>query len=147
MSLRTRLVIGLSGLVAASAAFGFGFASQANASKPNDSRVFELRTYVTHPGKLDALNKRFREHTTALFKKHGMENIGYWTPQEEKDGKADTLVYIIAHASRDAAKASWAAFQADPEWIKARDESEQDGKIVAKVTSVFLDPTDYSAIK
>lgn len=147
MSLRIRLALGLSGLVACSAAFGLAFASSAAASKPADNRVFELRTYVTHPGRLDALNKRFREHTTELFKKHGMENIGYWTPQEEKDGKADTLVYILAHKNRDAAKASWAAFQADPEWIKARDESEKDGKIVSKVTSVFLDPTDYSAIK
>ena len=147
MTFRTRLALGLSGLIASSAAFGLAFAATASASKPVDSRVFELRTYVTHPGRLDALNKRFREHTTELFKKHGMENVGYWTPQEEKDGKKDTLVYILAHKSRDAAKASWAAFSADPDWAKARDASEKDGKIVAKVTSVFLDPTDYSAIK
>jgi hypothetical protein len=147
MSLRIRRALGLTGLIASSAAFGIALASTVLASRPADNRVFELRTYVTHPGRLDALNKRFRDHTTALFKKHGMENIGYWTPQEEKDGKADTLVYIVAHKSRDAAKASWAAFQADPEWVKARDESEKDGKIVSKVTSVFLDPTDYSAIK
>ena len=143
MSNRTRLVLGLSGLIAAAA-----FATSATAArKTADNRVFELRTYVTHPGRLDALNKRFRDHTTALFKKHGMENIGYWTPHEEKDGKADTLVYMLAHSSREAAKKSWAAFGADPDWIKARDASEKDGKIVMKVTSVFMDPTDYSAIK
>lgn len=123
------------------------FASSAMASKAPKSRVFEMRTYVALPGRLDALNKRFRDHTTALFEKHGMVNIGYWVPQDEKDGKENTLVYLLAHSSRDAAKASWAAFQADPEWVKARDASEKDGKIVAKVTSVFLDPTDYSAIK
>jgi uncharacterized protein (DUF1330 family) len=121
------------------------FALGADAPKPQ--RVFELRTYHTHPGRLDALNKRFREHTNRLFQKHGMELIGYWTPQDEAKGKADTLVYILAFPSREAAAASWKAFQADPEWHAARDASEQDGKIVAKVESVFLDPTDYSALK
>jgi hypothetical protein len=107
------------------------------------TRVFEMRTYYTHPGRLDALNKRFREHTNTLFVKHGMDLIGYWTPQ----GKEDTLVYILAFPSREAAAASWKAFSNDPDWKKAAAESEKDGKIVAKVESVFLDPTDYSPIK
>ena len=107
------------------------------------NRVFEMRTYYTHPGRLDALNKRFREHTNTLFVKHGMDLIGYWTPQ----GKEDTLVYILAFPSREAAAASWKAFSNDPDWKKAAAESEKDGKIVAKVESVFLDPTDYSPIK
>ena len=106
-----------------------------------------MRTYHTHPGRLDALNARFRDHTCRLFQKHGMELIGFWTPQDEKDGKADKLVYILAFPSREAAEASWKAFRADPEWKKAQAESEKDGKIVKKVESVFLDPTDYSAIK
>ena len=112
-----------------------------SASPP--TRVFELRTYYTHEGRLDALNKRFRDHTCRLFQKHGIELIGFWTPQEEKD----KLVYLIAFPSREAAKASWEAFRNDPEWQKAAKESEQDGKIVKKVESVYLDPTDYSAIK
>jgi hypothetical protein len=111
------------------------------------NRVFELRTYYTHDGRLDALNKRFRDHTCRLFQKHGMELIGFWTPQDEKDGKGGKLVYLLAFPSREAASASWKAFQADPEWQKARKESEADGPIVKKVESVFLDPTDYSAIK
>lgn len=110
-------------------------------------RVFEIRTYYTHEGRLPALNKRFSEHTCDLFKKHGMELIGFWTPIDEKDGKNDKLVYILAYPSREAAARSWKAFQADPDWIKARDASEQDGKIVKKVESVYLNPTDYSAIK
>ena len=115
---------------------------------PNSGpRVFELRTYYTHPGKLDALNARFRDHTCGLFKKHGMGLVGFWTPIDEKDGKADKLVYLLAYPSRDAAKASWKAFQDDPEWKKARAESEKAGPIVKKVESVYLDPTDYSAIK
>lgn len=109
-------------------------------------RVFELRTYTTEEGKLDALNARFRNHTIKLFEKHGMANIGYWVPQDEPRSK-NTLVYIVSHASRDAAKKSWDAFRADPDWVKARDESEKSGKIVAKVESVFLSPTDYSKIK
>lgn len=118
-------------------------ARAADAPKASANRVFELRTYYTHPGRLDALNKRFREHTCRIFQKHGMELIGFWTPQDKKD----TLIYVLAFPSRDAAKEAWAKFGKDPEWIKARDESEKDGKIVQKVESVFMDPTDYSAIK
>jgi hypothetical protein len=116
-------------------------------STSSEQRVFELRTYTTYPGKLDDLNKRFRDHTTRIFKKHGMEIVGFWTPQDEKDGKEGKLVYLLAFPSREAAKASWEAFRADPEWQKARAESEKDGKIVEKVESIFLDPVDYSPIK
>lgn len=125
----------------------FATATEAPKAAAAGPRVFEMRTYHTHPGRLDALNKRFREHTCKLFEKHGMELIGFWTPQDAAQGKADTLVYILAYPSREAAKASWKAFQEDPEWKKAREESEKDGKIVSKVESVYLDPTDYSAIK
>jgi hypothetical protein len=107
------------------------------------NRIFEMRTYITHPGRLDALNARFRDHTNKLFVKHGMELVGYWTPQ----GKENTLIYILAYPSREAREASWKAFQADPDWKAAREASEKDGKIVDKVESVFLDPTDYSPIK
>lgn len=109
-------------------------------------RVFEIRTYTTHEGKLDALNARFRDHTTKLFEKHGMQNIGYWTPVDGPQSK-NTLVYVIAHKSREAADKSWAAFRADPDWVKVRKASEANGPIVAKVESVFLDATDYSPIK
>ena len=111
------------------------------------NRVFEMRTYVANPGKFEALQSRFRDHTCALFKKHGMENVGYFVPQDEKDGKDGTLVYIIAFPSREAAKKAWDDFRADPEWRKVAAESEKDGKLVKDVKSVFLDPTDYSPIK
>lgn len=116
-------------------------------SSPGKDRVFEMRTYYTHEGRLPALNKRFREHTCDLFKKHGIELIGFWTPIDESDGKNDKLVYLLAYPSKAAATDSWKAFQSDPEWIKARDASETDGKIVKKVESVYLNPTDYSLIK
>lgn len=110
------------------------------------TRVFEIRTYTTEPGRLDALNARFRDHTTKLFEKHGMTNVGYWVPLDEPRSK-DTLIYVLAHQSRDAAKASWDAFNKDPEWQKVRTESEADGKIVSKVERVFVSPTDYSPMK
>jgi len=106
-------------------------------------RVFELRTYTTNEGKLDALQARFRDHTMRIFKKHGMTNVGYWVPQD----KPNTLIYIISHASREAAKQNWDGFRNDPEWQKVAKESEANGKIVAKVESVYMDATDYSPMK
>ena len=109
-------------------------------------RVFEIRTYTTHEGKLDDLHRRFRDHTMRLFEKHGMTNVGYWVPQDGP-AKDNTLVYVISHASREQAKANWAAFVADPEWKKISEESQRDGKIVERIESVFMDATDYSPIK
>jgi len=109
-------------------------------------KVFEIRTYHTFPGRLDALHKRFREHTTRLFEKHGMTNVGYWVPQDSP-ARETTLIYVISHASREAAKASWAAFIADPEWKKVADASQVDGKIIERIESVYMDATDYSPIK
>ncbi len=114
------------------------------ASSKASNQVYELRTYHTNDGKLDALNKRFREHTNALFQKHGMTAIGYWTPMDEKDGKGGTLIYLLAFPSREAAQASWDAFRKDPEWQTVKAESEKDGPLVKKVESLFLEPTDYS---
>jgi len=111
------------------------------------NRVFELRTYTTNEGKLPALQARFRDHTTKMFTKHGMTNIGYWTPQDPPLSQ-NTLIYVIAHPSREAAKKNWAAFQADPEWQKVAAASQVDGRILSKAPdSVFMDPTDYSLIK
>ena len=110
-------------------------------------RLFELRTYSTLPGRLPNLLVRFRDHTTALFEKHGMTNVGYWVPAEGQEGAGNTLIYMLAHASPEAAKKSWDGFRADPEWVKARTESEKDGKIVDKVVSVMMQPTDFSKMK
>src|SRR5438105_9191090 len=124
----------LIGLIAFAAGYSTG--QESSASK----RVYELRTYTTLPGRLPALNKRFAEHTLKLFEKHGMRNEMYWTPMDE-DNK---LIYVVSHDSREAADKSWKAFQADADWIKARDASEADGKIVAKVDRVYMKATDYS---
>jgi len=111
------------------------------------NRVFELRTYTCNEGKLEALKARFRDHTIALFKRHGIESIGYWVPQDPEKSKT-TLIYIIAHPSREAATKNWDAFRADPEWKKVAADSEANGKILAKPPeSVFMDPTDFSKLK
>jgi hypothetical protein len=111
------------------------------------ARVFEMRTYTTNEGKLPALNTRFRDHTLKFFTKYNMTNIGYWTPQEGPLAQ-NTLIYIVAHQSREAAKTNWASFVADPDWVKVRNESQVGGTILSKPPeSVFLVPTDYSPIK
>ena len=110
------------------------------------NRFFEMRIYTTHPGKLEALHSRFRDHTNRLFKKHGMELVGYWTPAEGDEAK-NTLVYMLAYPDHESRDKSWAAFRDDPEWKKAFKESHKDGPIVSKVESRFLTPTDYSPIK
>jgi hypothetical protein len=109
-------------------------------------RVFELRTYTCYDGKLPDLLARFRNHTMRIFKKHNMTNIGYWVPQDSPASQ-NTLIYILAHPSREAAKKNWDAFRSDPEWQKVQKESEANGKIVSKVESVFMDPTDFSPLK
>jgi hypothetical protein len=106
-----------------------------------DTRLYELRVYTAHPGKLDALNARFRDHTLKLFEKHGMTNIGYWTPVPNPENK---LYYVLAHKDRAARDASFKSFGADPEWKKAAAESEKNGRLVAKVETHFLTATDYS---
>jgi hypothetical protein len=132
-------------LLAAGFALGALYStSVAQAQSPN--KVFELRTYTAPEGKLPDLNARFRNHTMRIFQKHGMTNVGYWVPQDAP-AKDNTLIYIISHASRDAAKKSWADFAADPEWKKVSAESQVNGRIVAGVVSVFMDATDYSPIK
>jgi hypothetical protein len=109
-------------------------------------RVYELRTYTCNEGKLEALKARFRDHTIAIFKRHNMESIGYWVPQDPERSK-NTLIYIIAHASREAAAKNWADFGADPEWQKVQKDSEAAGRIVQKTESVYLSPTDFSQLK
>jgi hypothetical protein len=132
-------------LLATAAVVGYGVMKTTPAEAAS-TRVYELRTYHCNEGKLDALNARFRDHTITIFKKHGMKSVGYWIPQDGPE-HANELIYIISHESRDAAKKNWDDFRADPEWQKVQKESEANGKLVAKVDSVFMDPTNYSMMK
>ncbi len=122
-------------------------AQPAPAAPAGNERVFELRTYYAAPGKLDALNARFRDHTVALFKKHGMEVVGFWEPVDKEAGAGEKLVYILAHPSRTAAAAAWKAFREDPEWVKVKADSAKDGVLPATIESVLLAGSDYSPLK
>ena len=107
--------------------------------------VYELRVYTVHPGKMPDMLARFKNHTRAIFERHGMENVGYWVLVEPKDN--DKLYYILKHKSRAAATDSWKAFSADPEWNKVRTESEAKGAIVKGVEATFMAATEFSALK
>jgi len=119
-----------------------GFGSWAHADEP----VYELRIYKCNPGKLDALQARFRDHTLGFFEKHGIKNVAYWTPANGAD-QHDTLIYLLEHASPEAAKASWEAFRADEDWKKVAADSQKDGPILLKeggIKSISMKKTDYS---
>lgn len=123
-----------------------GLLSSPSMAEEKPTRFFEMRTYTTNPGKLDALHARFRDHTNRIFKKHGMQLVGYWTPTDE-NLKDNTLVYILAYPNLAAREKAWTGFRNDPDWKKASKESRKDGPIVKKVDSKYLTPTDYSPIK
>lgn len=112
-----------------------------------ESHVFELRTYTATSGKLEDLHTRFRDHTVELFSKHGMEHVGYWQPVDADKGAGNTLIYILAHDSQEAGQQSFDAFREDPDWVKAKAASEEDGSLTTNVESVYMVPTDYSPIK
>ena len=112
----------------------------------SSDRVFELRTYTTPGGKLDDLQTRFRDHTLRIFENHGMKNVGYWVPTDAPLSE-NTLIYMLAHESRAAAKQSWDDFRSDPEWQMAYKESERDGRLASNVVSVFMEATDFSPMK
>jgi hypothetical protein len=139
-------------LIGISAATTFAADTDTNAialspSIAKDSRCFELRTYHAAPGKLEPLLARFRDHTLALFKKHGMEVVGFWVPTDADKGAGNTLVYLLAHKNREDAAKSWDAFRNDPEWKQVVKESEANGKLTIKTESVFLAATDFSPLK
>jgi len=113
---------------------------------PETDQVFELRTYTAAEGKFDDLLARFRDHTLRIFEKHGMTNVGYWTPQDEPLS-ANTLIYVLAHPSREEAEQSWRDFSSDPEWQSVAEESQRDGRLIVGLERVFLDPTDFSPMR
>ncbi len=118
------------------------FCQTANpAAEQTDTRCYELRIYTCHKGKLNDLQRRFRNHTTKLFEKHGMTNIGYWTPLDNPDEK---LYYVLAYPNREAREAAWAGFMADSIWQQVWKASEVEGAIISKIESIFLKTTDFS---
>jgi NIPSNAP protein len=127
-------------------AFAIATATRAQSGRATADRVFELRVYQTLPGRLPALESNFRDHNVAYLKKHGIESVGYWTPQDSP-ASANTLIFIVAHDSREAAEQHWNEFRSDPEWKKLAQASLASGEIVEKIDSTFLTPTDFSPMK
>ncbi len=115
-------------------------------SSAQSGKLYELRIYTSTPGNLDNLNARFRDHTLRIFEKHGMENIGYWTPTSEEE-RDNTLVYIIAHDNQEAADASWGAFIQDPEWAEVAEASNANGQILGGIERKFMVATDFSPMQ
>jgi hypothetical protein len=110
------------------------------------NRVYELRIYHTLPGRLPVLVKRFKDDTRRIFDRHGITSVGYWVPADAPANE-NTLIYIVSHPSREAAAKDWKEFAADPEWQKVAKASEADGKIVEKIDSTYMNPTDFSDLK
>ena len=115
--------------------------SQLSFAQKADERYFELRVYYCNPGKLDALITRFRDHAVPLFKKHGINGLGYWVPTNNPD---NAFYYLMAYPNKEARDASWKAFGSDPQWQEAAKKSEENGKIISKATIHFLKATDYT---
>lgn len=109
------------------------------------NRVLEIRTYTAHPGRLGALVNRMGHGENKIFAKVGMPPVGFFVANEAPKSE-DTFVYILAHESREGAKANWDKFRNDPEWKDLRAKSEADGPIVAKVESIFVNPLDFSPL-
>jgi hypothetical protein len=123
-------------------AMTLGVLVAATSSAQTDARVFELRTYTASPEKLDELHTRFRDHTIRLLEKHGATNVGYWVPADNADGK---IVFLLSYPSQAARDRTWSNLVADPEWLRAKRTSErQEGKLVERIESTFLTPTEYS---
>jgi hypothetical protein len=136
----------LVGFVVGAVSLAVFAAEPAKGEKKVETRFFEMRTYYAAPGKMEALHARFRDHTCKLFEKNGITIIGFWSPADAAEADK-SMVYILAYPSKEAREKSWKAFQEDPEWKAAKEASEKDGKLVDRVVSVFLNPTDYSPIK
>jgi len=133
-------------MIALSFAAGALVTARLESVHAQNARVFELRVYHAPPGKLDDLKARFRDHTIDIFKKHGITSIGYWIPQDA-ERKDNTLIYLIAHPSREEATKNWRALGTDPAWQQVAKASEANGKIVDKIESTYMDPTDFSQLK
>lgn len=128
------------------AAVMLGISSLRGSNTEPPHHVYELRMYHVNEGKMEALQARFRDHTDAIFRRHDMKSIGYWSPEDAPDSQK-LFIYILEHPGRQQAEKNWGAFQADPEWQKVKAESEKNGALVDHIDHYFMDPTSYSALK
>jgi hypothetical protein len=124
----------------------FGFSTLRGSNSKSSHHVYELRLYHVNEGKIAELIGRFGNHTDAIFKRHNMKSVGYWSP-EDAPSSQNLFVYILEHPSRQEAEQNWAAFQADPEWQKVKAESEKNGPLVEHIERYFMDPASFSALQ
>ena len=147
MTLKHGHVLGIAALTFAAGCLFTARLYKTEQVQANNNRVFELRIYHTVPGKTSALHEEFRDKVTKLFAKHGLKAVGYWAP-EDAPASDNTFIYILAHPSREEAKKHWAAFQADPAFkAMIQEQQSPDKKVVEKVDSTYMDPTDFSPLK
>ena len=128
------------------AAVMLAFSTLRGSNAQPSHHVYELRLYHVNEGKMDALKARFGNHTDAIFKRHNMKSICYWSPEDAPDSQ-NLLIYILEHPSRQEANRNWAAFHADPKWQKVKAESEANGPLVDHIDHYFMDPTSVSALR
>jgi hypothetical protein len=140
------LTIGLIAAAFCAGAVATSAFEHAAAAPPPRQRIFQLRTYYPREGQMEAVRRRFREHGVALFRKHGIEVIGFWTPHDAKD-KDRKLVYMIAWPSMEAAKAAWKSFGGDPDRKRIWADYNKDGDIVDHWEAVYLDPIEFSPLQ
>jgi NIPSNAP protein len=107
--------------------------------------IYEWRVYEIVPGKKKLLNERFANHTVRLFKKHGMEVMGFW--ENFVGGRTNTLYYMLAFKDLRHLEEAWKSFGSDPEWHEVVRDSERDGPIVSGVTNMILKPMQYSPLQ
>jgi NIPSNAP len=112
--------------------------------RADSNRVFELRIYHAVPGKVPALQARFRDTTSKLLAKHDLNVVGYWVPEDAPWD--NTFIFMVAHSSREEAAKNWKAFAADPGFQGVM-KSEQAEKTVEKVDVTYMHPTDFSAMR
>ena len=139
-------LIKTAGISLISLIIGLGAGLLVSTSAQDAGKVFELRTYTATPGNLSNLHARFRDHTIGIFANHDMKVVGFWSPTSEEEAD-DTLIYILEHASRETADASWRAFGQDPEWQAVSEASNANGSILAGVERKYMKATDYSPMK
>jgi NIPSNAP len=138
---RRNLLAGIGAGAIASAMTGLEVGAQTDASV--GGTVYELRVYHLAEGKLDLILARFRDHTIALFNRHGIKSVAYWSPMDEPLA-GRTIFYMLEHPSREQAEANWKSFRADPEWKTLQATTEADGKWELKIETTFLKKASFS---
>jgi hypothetical protein len=102
--------------------------------------IYELKRYVAHEGKSEALQRRFAETTIPIFKRVGIDLVQCWTAPAEPG----VLYYLVRFDDDRASERGWTAFGADAEWKAAKAASEKEGPLLAAQSTIRLTPASFS---